>query len=248
MTRGKGIGGHQSATAKTETWLTPKWVLDALGTFNLDPCAAPEPRPWDTAVHHYTAPAQNGLVLPWFGRVWLNPPYGKAVGAWLKRLARHACGTALVFARTETDAFFETVWHCADAALFLRGRLHFHHADGRRATANGGAPSVLVAYGPEDAERLMASKLDGHLVALKRPVLLALAIEPPSTASAVTWRALVAEALRKAGGACSLSDLYAALAGHEKVQANPHWREKVRQTVQRMRLPKTPAGQYALAV
>lgn len=248
MARKRGMGGHHSAKAKTETWLTPQWLLEPLGPFDLDPCASPDPRPWDTAAHHYTAPAQDGLALPWWGRVWLNPPYGGAVGVWLRRLAQHARGTALIFARTETDAFFETIWQCADAALFLRGRLHFHYPDGRRAKANGGAPSVLVAYGPEDAERLMTSRLDGHFIPLKRPLMLALAIEPPPTASAVTWRALVAETLRKAGGACSLPDLYAALAGHEKVQANPHWRAKIRQTVQRMRLPRTPAGQYALAV
>jgi hypothetical protein len=44
------------------------------------------PRPWDTADTHYTAPLDNGLSLPWFGRIWLNPPYGDEAGAWLQPL------------------------------------------------------------------------------------------------------------------------------------------------------------------
>jgi len=38
--------------------------------------------------------------------------------------------------------------------LFLRGRPHFHYADGTRAAANSGAPIALVAYGAEDARIL----------------------------------------------------------------------------------------------
>ena len=53
--------------------VTPPDILTALGPFALDPCAAPDPRPWDTATVHYTLP-QNGLALPWTGRVFLNPP------------------------------------------------------------------------------------------------------------------------------------------------------------------------------
>lgn len=67
-------------TAKTEkttnVWLTPRYVLDLLGQFDTDPCAATV-RPWDCASVNYTE-ADNGLLLPWVGRVWLNPPYGKA--------------------------------------------------------------------------------------------------------------------------------------------------------------------------
>lgn len=83
---------------------------------------------------------------------------------WLRRLADHGHGTGLIFARTETSWFVEQVWHRATALLFLDGRVHFHHADGTRAAANAGAPSVLVAYGPEDADRLAACGLRGSFV------------------------------------------------------------------------------------
>lgn len=69
-------------TLKTETttnvWLTPRYVLDLLGQFDTDPCAATV-RPWDCARVNYTV-EHNGLLLPWEGRVWLNPPYGNEVG------------------------------------------------------------------------------------------------------------------------------------------------------------------------
>lgn len=161
----KGMGGHHSPTSETEVWLTPPDVLAALGPFDLDPCAAPDPRPWDTASRHYNK-AENGLSREWSGRVWLNPPYGppSVIGPWMRRMVSHGRGTALIFARTETELFHETVWGKASAILFLKGRLFFHFPDGRRAPHNGGAPSCLIAYGAPDAAALEDSGLPGFIV------------------------------------------------------------------------------------
>lgn len=164
--RTAGMGGHQSAVMKNDEWLTPPSILAALGPFDLDPCA-PIVRPWPMAARHYTR-QDNGLQLPWTGRVFLNPPYGPPpiVGPWLKRMVMHNHGIALIFARTETDLFFETVWNKASAVLFLRGRLYFHYVDGREAEANAGAPSVLVAYGARDANTLEVCTIDGQFLRL----------------------------------------------------------------------------------
>lgn len=162
-TLGLGIGGHQSARMGRDEWLTPPFIIKALGDFDLDPCA-PIVRPWDTAKRHYTI-EDNGLAQPWEGRVWLNPPYGQNTEAWMKRLAEHGDGTALIFARTETAIFFPWVWHYADAIFFLHGRLHFHDVQGERAKANAGGPSCLVAYGERNV-RALRSGLPGMLVAL----------------------------------------------------------------------------------
>jgi hypothetical protein len=156
------IGGHQSAQMKNDEWLTPPDIIDALGPFDLDPCA-PIERPWPTANKHLTR-REDGLLSTRDGSVWLNPPYGREAERWLRRLANHGDGIALIFARTETEAFHEYVWSRADSLLFLRGRLHFHYVDGRRARSNTGAPSVLVAYGKACSRRLRDCGLPGHYV------------------------------------------------------------------------------------
>ena len=159
----RGMGSHQSARMLSDTWLTPPEILRALGPFDLDPCAAPDPRPWPTAARHIARP-DDGLSAAWEGRVFVNPPYGPQTGRWLGKLACHGRGTALVFARTETTWFAETVWARASGALFLHGRLTFCRPDGRPGRENAGAPSVLVAYGDDDAAALSGCGLPGTFV------------------------------------------------------------------------------------
>jgi hypothetical protein len=165
VTVGRTMGGFQSGRMVTGVWLTPRYILDALGVFDLDPCAAPDPAFWPTARQHI-APPDNGLDAGWHGRVWLNPPYSGEARLWLAKLAAHGHGTALTFARTDTSWFADSVWSAASAALFLRGRIRFHRPDGTLAPDNGGAPSVLVAYGEQDAAILGASELRGAFVPL----------------------------------------------------------------------------------
>lgn len=162
------MGGHHSAKPKSETWLTPPKLIEAFGPFDLDPCAAPSPRPWPTAKRHIELP-EDGFTADWGDSfVWLNPPYTtKEATRWMRRMADHNNGIALMFARTETKWFVESIWERATALLFLHGpRLHFHRPDGTRAKNNSGAPSVLIAYGVGAAYRLMFSDL-GHFVLLK---------------------------------------------------------------------------------
>lgn len=173
---GKGIGGHhRSALAQmrhySDEWLTPKWIVDALGPFDLDPCT-PKTMPWSTAARRYTK-ADDGLSRSWGGVVWLNPPYGRATAVWLERLAEHGNGIALIFARTETVMFHRYVFGAASAVLFLRGRLDFLRPDGlkpavspSRRNTNAGGPSCLVAYGLECESRLRDSAIPGFFVAL----------------------------------------------------------------------------------
>ncbi len=160
----RGIGGHQRAyRGKTDDWLTPPEIIAALGQFDLDPCC-PEHMPWATAslmLWH------GGLTEPWAGRVWVNPPYGPETGKWLRRLADHGDGIALIFARTETDMFHRYVWDRAAACLFLRGRITFCLVDGSRSRFNSGGPSVLVAYGFRNADALRTCGLAGKFISLR---------------------------------------------------------------------------------
>lgn len=160
----KGMGSHQSANMKKDEWLTPPSILQALGTFDLDPCS-PINRPWNTAKNHYTI-LDDGLKQQWEGRVWVNPPYGLKAAKWLDKLSRHGNGIALIFARTETRMFFKYVWRKADVLLFIEGRLFFHHVTGERAKANSGAPSVLIAYGEKNVEAMKNSGIKGQFIIL----------------------------------------------------------------------------------
>ena len=158
-----GIGSHtRPYQGGSNDWLTPPWLVYALqadfGHFDLDPCASAR-QPWRTATTQWT---RDGLDRHWWGRVWLNPPYGPAVGEWLSKLADHGDGVALVFARTETAWFFSQVWERAHSVLFLKGRLHFHRPDGSPSVSNSGGPSVLVAYGMENSRILSQSSIPGQ--------------------------------------------------------------------------------------
>ena len=158
--------GGEPTIAGTDVWLTPPELLAKLGKFDLDPCA-PLDRPWDTATNHFTID-DDGLKQDWQGRVWLNPPYGRGMERWLEKLANHAGGgLALVFARTETKTFFDTVWGRADAILFIKGRIRFHLPNGERA-GTAGSPSVLIAYGEAEKQLLRTVEIDGFFVDLKR--------------------------------------------------------------------------------
>ena len=132
-------------------WCTPPEILKALGPFDDDPCPVG---------------GRDGLIRPWWGFVWLNPPYDRDIGKWLERMSEHRNGIALIFARTETANFHRYIFPFADAILFLRGRLHFHNPDGRRAKHNAGAPSCLVGYGPVAMRRLQDCKIVGFYVNL----------------------------------------------------------------------------------
>jgi hypothetical protein len=151
------MSGHQSPVMKSETWLTPPDWIERLGPFDMDPCCPPS-MPWRTAAVMLT-PHEDGLSVPWRGRVWLNPPFGRKAVWWLKKMVIHGNGIALIPARTETEMFYEQVWKHATAICFVRGRPHFHRQDGTRAPFNSGAPISLVAYGADNAARLRESDL-----------------------------------------------------------------------------------------
>jgi hypothetical protein len=213
----------------TTTWLTSPVILDALGgwqSFDFDPCAAPEPRPWPTALRMNARADGNGLAMRWQGRVFLNPPYtGTEIARWLARMAEHDHGTALLFARTQTEAWKRYVWRRAAGLLFLFGRLHFHDADGTRAPKCGGAPGVLCAYGQDDLDRLADLELDGAFVPLRFPrFAVVIALDR-------SWPAMVVGWLRGQEGPVTVAAAYRHFAAHAKARSNRHLKAKLRQVL-----------------
>lgn len=161
----------QGAHKTTTTWLTPIEIIRSLGEFDLDPCTPPT-MPWETAKQHYTE-KDNGLVQHWFGRVWLNPPYGSDIMAkFLEKMALHGNGIALTFTRLETKQFHQWVFPYADALFFKRGRIHFLNEAGiiPSGTNGPGVGSVFIAYGRSNVFALRDSGMDGKLVLLNQNI------------------------------------------------------------------------------
>lgn len=155
-------------TVGKDEWLTPPYVSLALGHFDLDPCS-PINRPWPTADRHYTI-EDDGFNKEWEGRVFCNPPYGNQTKLWLNKCAQHGNCIALVFARTETIMFFESIWPKADAIFFIKGRLAFYDVQGKKG-GSAGAPSVLIAYGKDNAEKLKNIQIQGCFIDLSNSVM-----------------------------------------------------------------------------
>jgi len=148
----------------TTTWLTPPDIIESLGEFDLDPCT-PIEMPWKTAKHRFTE-IQDGLKQDWFGRVWLNPPYGVGMNLWMKKMAEHNNGISLLFNRTETDLFHKYIFNGASAILFKKGRIHFLNNDGIKVGNGSGCGSVFIAYGEQNAYKLLNSGIEGKFINL----------------------------------------------------------------------------------
>src|SRR6185369_6693122 len=111
------LGSHQTTIGKSQSWIKPKFIIDDLGPFDLDPCECDD-QPWPCAALGYKKDGLGGLGLPWSGFVWLNPPFHRyEVALWIKKLADHGKGIALVHARTEAE-WFLPIWQNAQAIGF----------------------------------------------------------------------------------------------------------------------------------
>lgn len=103
-------------------------VIDVLGTIDLDPCSNSKDTPNVPALYHYTV-ADDGLSLPWVGKVYMNPPYGRAISDWVNKLTESLDSgvteaIALVPARVDTQWWNAlTARYCL--VCFISGRLTF---------------------------------------------------------------------------------------------------------------------------
>lgn len=143
--------------------ITPKWLTQQLGHFDLDPCAAVD-MPFHHADKEYTV-EQDGLVQDWEGRVWLNPP----LSDWkefLAKLAAHGDGIAYVYTATDTKVFHDHVWNEADAVFFFKGRINMIK-ENRQPETSPPSGCCLVIYGKTNVEVVSKTNLPGKLVILK---------------------------------------------------------------------------------
>jgi hypothetical protein len=224
------------APTVTTTHLTPPHVLAALGgadSFDLDPCAAPLPRPWPTARRMISLP-DNGLMVRWSGRVFLNPPYtGNEIGRWLARLAEHGEGVALINATTETEAFQRFVWErraasCSSRAADLLRRQRATAEGQERAAQNNPAPS---SFAPT-----------ARTISTGSPRAISTARSCRCASPASRWsRASIRHGRKRSATGCAASAARSASATptaisprHPKAARNPNWQAKVRQKLQQL--------------
>lgn len=148
---------------RTDEWYTPRWIIDSLGPFDLDPCAPSER--FYTARRCYTE-QMDGLKQQWSGRIWLNPPYrNPCVGQFVKRLAQHGNGIALIFNRMDTALWHNVIFPTASAIRILRGRLRFIAHNGNEGEC-AGCGSVLIAFGQQNAQTLCDCAIPGKFIKL----------------------------------------------------------------------------------
>ncbi len=140
-------------SSKSPEWYTDPAFFGTLaekwGPFDLDPATDPRSPIWSLVPHHFTA-SENGLLQPWFGRVFLNPPYGRKIRAWIdKAIAELAAGRVVLVAMLVPARPDTAWWHTAKGAGgepdFIRGRLRFYKPDGTRGDA-AAFPSATLLF------------------------------------------------------------------------------------------------------
>jgi phage N-6-adenine-methyltransferase len=132
-------------SSSSSEWETPQDFFDRLNQeyhFILDVCATSS----NAKCPLYFTKAEDGLSQPWKGICWMNPPYGREIGEWIRKAYKSSLedGTVVVCllpARTDTKWWHEYVIPHAETIEFIRGRLKFS------GKAPAPFPSALVVFG-----------------------------------------------------------------------------------------------------
>jgi phage N-6-adenine-methyltransferase len=129
-------------SSATDLWATPQDFFDkqnAIYGFTLDVCATAS----NAKCARYFTEADDGLAQPWQGVCWMNPPYGRTIGQWMKKAYESSLtgATVVCLVPSRTDTRW---WH--DYAMkgqieFIRGRLKFGNAKN-----SAPFPSALVVF------------------------------------------------------------------------------------------------------
>jgi len=131
-------GMYSSLTAE---WATPDWLFEALNNelgFTLDVCATANNA---KCADYYSV---DSLDRPWHGVCWMNPPYGRVIGNWLRKAYLSAQDGAtvvcLIPSRTDTRWWHNYVMKSNDIR-FIKGRLKFGDA-----VNSAPFPSAIIVF------------------------------------------------------------------------------------------------------
>lgn len=197
---------QKNKKVSSDEWYTPKWIIDRLGPFSLDPCS-PAIRPFDTAIRHFTKD-EDGLIQPWKGRIWLNPPYSHPLlEQFIKKMAEHNNGIALLVNRQDNVIWQEVIFPTAASMIFMRHRVKFIHPEGKKSSPFTG--SCLVAWGQKNDDILRNCGIEGKYVCLNTHI--SLNAVPDTPEAFILSRSASAGSLNTQQAVVSVSDAYSAL-------------------------------------
>lgn len=148
---------HVSHNSGNNEWYTPAEYIEAarrvMGGIDLDPASSAIANEVVNAGNFYTA-EDNGLEYPWFGCVWMNPPYAsELVGefadkmAWEYRQGNVTEAIVLINNATETR-WFRTLIDAASAVAFPSSRVKFWKPDGDLGAPLQGQAIIYLGNAP----------------------------------------------------------------------------------------------------
>lgn len=149
--------------ASTEHY-TPPFILDAviacMGAIDLDPASNSKEIPNVPAARHYTI-RDNGLVQPWEGRVFLNPPFGPGVEVWFSKLYQERLAgrttEAIVLWKSATEtAAWKTLTALSCRVCFPSARIRFFSSQGNDTGPTFSPALFYVGEQPERFEKAFA--------------------------------------------------------------------------------------------
>lgn len=129
-------------SSANDEWETPQDffdMYDEIFHFDMDVCANETNRKCEK----YFDKEMDGLQQEWKGTCWMNPPYGRQIGKWIKKAYESSLNGATVVcllpSRTDTKWFHD---YCLKGEIFfIKGRLKFVNAK-----SSAPFPSMVVIF------------------------------------------------------------------------------------------------------
>ena len=137
---------------------TPAYITEALGKFDLDPCAGKDTFIGDE--NYYIGRGEDGLSLPWTGTVFCNPPFSQKE-LWIEKMISHGEGILLLPERGSAP-WFGPLAKAAGCYFVMGKKINFI---GGPSSNNLG--SVLFPFGSDAIDKIANSNLPGHFVEVR---------------------------------------------------------------------------------
>lgn len=147
---------HVSRSSGEIEWYSPEWIVEdvrtVLGGIDLDPASCAEAQRIVRATTYFDI-GNDGLSLPWYGRVFLNPPYARGViERWAKKFALEweagHIREAIVLVNNATETgWFNAFANVSVAMCAFEGRVSFWGPAAEGVERKGLQGQVAIYYG-----------------------------------------------------------------------------------------------------